>query len=430
MKKSSYSQFVKALPWILIVFWIIFNRRFWHGKGFFHQINFVGSVFGVASFIFFSNSLFLITKWKKLEDWMGGLDKVFQYHQFLGKVGFGCLLLHVFTFASKWAPEGVASYFLYMLPVHHRLSVNLGSYAFLSTTLILTITIFKLLPYHIWKRVHQWMSVVYMVSFLHFFLSYKTSGGVLSTTILYFAALIGFGSAIYKQLIFKFLVKPFQYKVVKVEALNNTLMKITLQAKNGVIPFFPGQYAFIHFEEANFSEEQHPYTLARNGQHNELLIYVKNRGDYTKALLESLRPNWRAFLHGPHGRLDYSCHQNQIWIAGGIGIALFLSWVHSLKSNHGKTIDLFFCCHKRADLVVLEEFKASKNANSKIQIFTFCSEDNKRLSSAEIVKECPDYKDRKIFMCGPKKLTYDIRKQLIALSVRKNNIEYEDFNFF
>jgi hypothetical protein len=33
---------------------------------------------------------------------------------------------------------------------------------------------------------------------------------------LFFAALIGFGSIVYKQLLFKFLVKPFQYKVVKV----------------------------------------------------------------------------------------------------------------------------------------------------------------------------------------------------------------------
>ena len=104
--------------------------------------------------------------------------------------------------------------------------------------------------------------------------------------------------------------------------------------------------------------------------------------------------------------------------------------MHSVKPNHGKTIDLFFCCHNRADLAVLEEFEVLKQGVSGIQVFTFCSEDNKRLSTDEIIKACPDYKKRKFFMCGPRKLTYDMRKKLVGLSVKKTNIEYEDFNFF
>lgn len=430
MKKVYLSQFIKSFPWIFLAIWMAFNLSVCDFRGFFHKINCIGSFFGAASFIFFSTSLLLITRWRKLEDWLGGLDKIFRYHQFLGKVGFACLLMHVFTFALKWAPKGLSSFFLYVFPVHHRLSINLGSYAFLSMTLILTITIFKLLPYHIWKKIHQWMSVVFLISFLHFFLSRKTLGSGLSTAILYFSALIGFVSAIYKQLFFSFFVKPFEYTVVKAEVMGETLTKVTLRAKDRIISFVPGQYAFIHFEEPNFSKEQHPFTLARNGQYNDLLIYVKNRGDYTKALQGSLRPNWTAFLEGPYGCLDYRLHQKQIWIAGGIGIALFLSWMHSLKSNHGKTIDLFFCCHKRVDLAVLKEFEVLKQGVSGIRIFTFCSEEGKRLCAAEIIKTCPDYRDRKIFMCGPKKLTYGVRKQFVALSVKKNDIEYEDFNFF
>jgi len=430
MKKSFPSHLAKSIPWILLAIWTAFNSSLWNFEGLFHQINSIGSFFGAASFICFSTSLFLVTRWRKLEDWIGGLDKVFRYHQFMGKVGFACLLIHVFTFALKWTPRGFSSFFLYVLPVHHRFSINLGSYAFLSMTLILIITIFKLFPYHIWKKIHQLMGVVFLISFLHFFLSHKYLGSGFSRAILYFSALVGLVSAIYKQLVFKFFVKPFEYTVVRAEVMGETLMKITLRAKNRIIPFVPGQYAFIHFEEPSFSKEQHPFTLARNDEQNHLFIYVKNRGDYTKALQGSIQSNWTAFLEGPYGRLDYRSHHRQIWIAGGIGIALFLSWMHSLKSKHEKTIDLFFCCHKRADLAALDEFEIFKRGFAGIRIFTFCSEDGKRLSPAEIIKACPDYKDRKIFMCGPKKLTHDMRKQLMALSVKTNNIEYEDFNFF
>lgn len=428
MNKVVKSQLVKSIPWVLLVFWTAFNSNFWGFNRLFRQVDSLALFFGAASFIFFSTSLFFVTRCRKLEDWIGGLDQVFQYHQFLGKVGFACLLIHVFTFASKWIPRGFISFFLYALPVHHRLSINLGSYAFLCITLILTITVFKLLPYHIWKKVHKWMGVLFFISFLHFFLSQKRLGSSFSTAILYLSAIIGFASAIYRQFFFSLFVKPFQYIVLKKEIINETLMKVTLRAKNEIILSLPGQYAFIHFEEPNFSKEQHPFTLARN--ENDLIIYVKNRGDYTKALQIALQPNWVAFLEGPYGRLDYRSHSKQIWIAGGIGIALFLSWMHSLKPNHGKTIDLFFCCHSRADLAALKEFELFTQGISGIRIFTFCADDGKRLYSSEIIKACPDYKDRKIFMCGPKKLTQDMRKQLMSLSINRNNIEFEDFNFF
>jgi predicted ferric reductase len=308
-----------------------------------------------------------------------------------------------------------------------RLSVNLGSFAFIAMTLIIVVTIFKLLPYHLWKKLHQWMSVVFLVSFLHFQFSEKAIGSDLSNSLLYLAALLGLGSAAYKQIFYGLFIKPFQYTVAKTEALNETLLKVTLIAKGKHVPCMPGQYGFIHFQRPNFSNEQHPFTLAWNVKNKNLLIYVKCRGDYTNTLYRSLAPGWAAFIDGPYGRLDYRPYKKQIWIAGGIGIALFISWIHSLKPSHGKTIDLFFCCHNRSDLAILKELEVDELG---IQIFTFCSENNNRFSCDELIKKCPDFKERKIFMCGPQRLTKAMKKQLLTLSVNKNNIEHEDFNFF
>lgn len=430
MNKKSQALITKSLPWIFLALWILLCSGLWHPKGFLHRVSAAGSIFGAASFFLFSYSFLFITKWRKLEDWLGGLDKVFRFHQFLGKAGYSCLVVHVLTFSLKWARWGLSSYFSYLLPVHNRLSINLGSYAFIFMTLILAITIFKLLPYHLWKMIHKWMSAVFLISFLHFLFSDKALGSNVSNSLLYLAALIGLGSAVYKQVLYPLLVKPFQYRVSKAEALNKTLLKVTLVAKNKNLKFIPGQYAFIHFQEPGFSKEPHPFTLARNDANNNLLIYVKSRGDYTKALHNSLETDWTALINGPYGRLDYRPYHKQIWIAGGIGIALFLSWMHSLKPLHKKNIDLFFCCHNRSDLDILKEFKESKLDVLGIRIFTFCSENNKRLTCDEITKKCPDYKERKIFMCGPRRLTKSMKKQLLALSVRDSNIEYEDFNFF
>lgn len=424
------SLITKSLPWIFLAFWILLNPGLWHSKGLFHQVNAIGSIFGAASFFFFAFALLFITKWKVLENLLGGLDKTFRFHQFLGKVGYACLVIHVFTFSLKWARWGLATYFSYLLPIHHRFSINLGSLAFIFTTLILAITLFKLLPYHLWKKLHQWMSVVFLMSFLHFLLSTKAIGSHGSNALLYVAGLVGLLSAAYKQVFRPLLVKPFQYQVINAEAMNETLLKVTLEAKTKDISCIPGQYAFIAFKAPNFSKEEHPFTLAKEAKNHHLLIYVKSRGDYTKALHNALQPNWTAFIEGPHGSLDYRPYQKQIWIAGGIGIALFLSWMHALKPSDKKIIDVFFCCHNRSDLAILKEFEALKTGIPTLKIFTFCSEDRSKLACADIITTCPDYKDRKIFMCGPRKLTKDMRKQLIARGALKSAIEYEDFNFF
>jgi len=424
------SFILKSLPWIFLILWVLINQKTWHFNRPSHLYNVVGATFGAASFFLFSFSFLYITKWKILESCFGGLDKVFRYHQFLGKIGYSFLLIHISSFSIKWGHGDIPSFFLNLLPIHRSLAINIGSYAFIFMTLILGITVLKLLPYHIWKRLHKWMSVVYILSFIHFLLFERSIGSFASNLLLYTSAAVGLASIVYKQLLYSLFVTPYKCSVAKVEKLNKNLVKITLHSKNEPVRFIPGQYVFVHFDSPNFSKEQHPYTLALDKKSAHILLYVKSRGDYTRALHTSLQTGWDAYLEGPYGRLDFRSDKKQIWIAGGIGIALFLSWIHALKISDKKTIDLFFCCHNRSDLDILNEVRETIHDVQGIRIFTFCSEESQHLNCSNIVKQCPDYRDRKIFMCGPRKLTQSIRKQLLSLSVDRTHIEYEDFNFF
>lgn len=67
---------------------------------------------GVAGFYLFSLSLLLSSRWKKLEDWFGGLDQIYQLHRKLGIFG-GCLILiHPWAEALKWYPQRLEKFFI------------------------------------------------------------------------------------------------------------------------------------------------------------------------------------------------------------------------------------------------------------------------------------------------------------------------------
>ena len=62
-----------------------------------------------------------------------------------------------------------------------------------------------------------------------------------------------------------------------------------------------------------------------------LRVTVKALGDYTSRLPELIEPGMPAVIGGPHGRFDHrKGTDRQVWIAGGVGVAPFLSWLRAL----------------------------------------------------------------------------------------------------
>jgi predicted ferric reductase len=48
-------------------------------------------------------------------------------------------------------------------------------------------------------------------------------------------------------------------------------------------------------------------------------------------------------IFGPHGRFDYrGGGQRQVWIAAGVGITPFHSWIRSLESSFDREVQFFY----------------------------------------------------------------------------------------
>lgn len=419
---------------LFVVIWLTSTYESWFYGRWNHQLKGIGNILGVTGYTLFALSLFLSSRWKKLELWFGGLDKIYSIHHKVGVWAFIFILAHPFILALKWFPQRVDHFFLFFLPIHPRLSVNLGSLAFWLMVVIIGITILKLLPYDKWKITHKFMSFVFILASLHIILTTKKfSTALLPQLLLFLPMVIGLWGIIYKQVYISLFAHFPIFEVVNTQKLNDNVVEICFCSKEKKLNYIPGQYVFCSFEGKHLTKESHPFTLSGSPQ-GDLSILVKARGDYTKILYEHIKEGYRARIEGPYGRFYFAKGRaQQIWISGGIGITPFIAWIRFLLQYphlQPHKISLFNCYHRKKDEIFTDIFEEAHNKLQEFHYFPFCSENKKHLDVPKIEYLCPKIKDKDVFMCGPKRLTRHFFEHLLSCGVKRENIHFEDFEFF
>jgi predicted ferric reductase len=241
-----------------------------------------------------------------LEEWFGGLDHIYNFHHLIGLWGLAFIVSHPFVLALKWVPYRMDKFYAFIFPIHGRLSVNLGAFAFWLFLILIAITLSKCFPYDKWKISHKLMGVVFLLASLHFLTSDRLYGDShLQKPLLCLPMVLGFFGIFYKQLFLDFLANYPKYIVRKIDKLNENVAEVFFEPKGEKISFIPGQYAFFSFKSSFLTEETHPFTLCSTADGASFSILVKARGDFTKSLFDYLRPGDIARVEGPYGRFDY-----------------------------------------------------------------------------------------------------------------------------
>lgn len=381
-------------------------------------------------FILYAISLVLSTRMAWIEDIFGGLDKVYQTHHTIGKIAFFLILYHPIALAARWIPEDVVKALQYVLPTHRRLSIDLGSWALLGFLLLMLVTLVIKIPYDKWKLTHKLTGFIFLLFIAHFFLLDElVSANVPLAVYLGFFSVLGITSFLYKTVFFDWFADKKSFIVEKVERLNPKVMEITLKPKNERLTFTPGQFCFFSYEDSAISKEAHPFTIFSITEEKSISIIVKALGDYTNHLYQTLSPGVEALIEGPYGRFDFKKYsQPQLWIAGGVGIAPFISWANDLNKESLPSdfdADLYYCVNSREEAIHIEKFN---ELESKLPSFSFhliCADRDGFLST----KEINNLKGREIFICGPKEMRQSLLKEFKELQVPDHNIHFEDFDF-
>ena len=389
-----------------------------------------GQLLGLIGMTLFAVTLILSARLSFLEDYFGGLDRMYNVHHNTGITAFLFLLAHPLFLAIPYLQSSALRAAEFLLPSANW-PKNFGIFSLLLMMALLTITLYARWRYQLLRFLHQILGVTFFFGALHGLLMPSD----ISNSILlkwYMLSLSGFALCgyLYRTIFGAYLVKHFTYVVTGVQKLDETVTEIVMTPKSERMKYAPGQFLFISFKSPGIKHEVHPFSISSAPEENELKITVKALGDYTKTL-PSILVGSTARIEGPFGRFSFtnSYTNSHIWIAGGIGITPFLNMARSLRSSTVTpyAIDFYYSTKTRAEMIFLNELTDISNAYPSLRIFPFPSDEKGFLSVDTITKASGDITAKDIYVCGPPPMMHSIVLGCKKLGIPNKLVHCEEF---
>jgi predicted ferric reductase len=182
--------------------------------------------------------------------------------------------------------------------------------------------------YQDWKNLKRFIGIFFILAFFHS-LTVKALDAKVAITWVMLFFIIGTASYLYTEVFGVLFRQQLPYHVQAVKHPNNSSTEVTLRAqKQPIRKHRAGQFLFVRFPGGKGLNESHPFTISSAPAEEVLRLTIKACGNFTRDLFGSLKAGAGAVVEGPFGMFDYKTGgPRQIWIAGGIGLTPFLSFV-------------------------------------------------------------------------------------------------------
>jgi len=387
----------------------------------------LGQISGLAGMVLFSLNLILSGRFKFLDKYIFGLDRLYKNHHQLGVVAFVLLLLHPLLLAYKYWLLSFSLALSFLLPSANW-AVNYGIVALALMIVLMILTLFVKIKYPKWKLSHKFMVVVFVLAILHtFFIVSDISRDLVLRVYVLGLAILGLLSGFYRSFLSHWFNDYYNYEVAEVLPLNQNIVSIKLTTKGKPLKYQSGQFIFVSFKSDAVSQEIHPFSLCSVAGDLYVQLVVKSLGDYT-GNLKNLKVGDKALLEGPFGRFFYKKAESskQIWLAGGVGITPFYSMAKDLDDNY--EVDLYYCVSDSSEAVLLKELLSIADNNKKFRVFVWASKDKGRISIEQISQYSQSLSEKDIFLCGPEPFMENLRKRFLTSGFKNKQIHWENFN--
>lgn len=389
------------------------------------SIAYLGNLLGVFGFAAFTLALLLAVRLPLHEKIFGNLGQSYRFHQVIGTIALITLLLHpVFLVwpLIQFSPKAAA---LFLLPIGD-IAKTLGILGLLLMAFCIICTYYIRLPYHIWKKVHRYLALAFLLGALH---GIFITGSIQSIPALrmLFVLFLGLGvlAIVYRVLFHKLFVHRTPYVVTHIRTVNEKFVDVTLMPKHKGFDLKPGQFAYVTYMSNGVKAEEHPFTIAGSGSDGSIRFVAKKLGDFTRTLSNIVIGD-EAMVEGPYGNFTYTAGgKTQCWIAGGIGITPFLAFAESLPRDYSAT--LFYAISDETENAVAEDIARMRAQKPNLNVVLWKSKEQGFLT-AEAALQHLDPKNTDIFLCGPQGMVTAIRSQLLALKVPHHRIHQEKFS--
>jgi len=415
---------------ITLLIWILSKAYF--ADHFTNPYKYVAKTASLSTMILVCWTTLLSTRARWVERLFGGLDHVYQLHCRMGFASFLLILAHPIFLALDRLPN--VPHFLRYFLFTNKAAENSGIVTFVLFLVLIGFSRWANVAYHRWKYIHEFFGFFLVVSGLHIYLTRADiSKYPLLTVWVYFWLGTALLAYIYIRFLYRFIGPRFHYRVEKIQKLGG-VWEVYLSPLNEFLCFQPGQYLYIAFQSPLLKPEPHPFSISSARQESFLRVSIKELGDYTSRL-SALQPGDRARISGPHGRFGeaYLRHMSTdaVFIAGGIGIAPFLSiledvGLQSLRKGHTW---LIYTVQDVSHAYYHQEIQKEAAQNKRFNYIPYFSNESGFLTAEKLEKQIGNLQRKLFFICGPKPMMDALISQLRKKGVHRNEIFYEDFNY-
>lgn len=401
---------------------------------FFPLRNAMSQLTGVLAIGLMSAAMILALRPRWLEPWLGGLDKMYRLHKWLGIAALVLSITHwLWAQGPKWAgalglltrPARGARPVL-TNPVEIALAgwrgfaEGIGQWAFYAAVLLIVVALVKRIPYRFFQKTHVLLAGAYLVLVFHAVVLFKfaywaTPLGIVT------GALMAYGA--YAAIVLLTRQAGRGRKVEgRVEATHYFSPLRVLETWITLPASWPGhkagQFAFVR---AGVDDGPHPYTMASvwDAGATRVRFITKELGDHTGTLRERLTPGASVTVEGPYGCFTFDDDRpRQIWIGGGIGITPFVARLTHLAAERAagrgsnQVVDLY---HTTADVDPEALARLRRDAEAAgVRLHILVDAQDGFLTGDRIRAEVPDWREASLWFCGPPRFGQALRTDFRA----------------
>lgn len=425
----------------LMLLWLLTGNLFQTPLQFFPFRSAMINFTGVLAMGAMSVGMMLALRPFRMEPFLGGLDKSYRLHKWLGVTALVISIIHwLWVEVPRWlvgwgmlvkppkGPKPPQSWLVEWFNLQHGFAEQVGEWAFYAAVVLILLALIRYFPYRYFFRTHRLLALVYLVLVYHSIVLMKpaqwpTALGMVMALLMLggsIAAVVSLVGGIGRRMRAVGVVDALEY------FRDNHVLQVVIQLRDRWMPHRAGQFAFVTFDE---KEGAHPFTLSSCWDHRgKLCFHIKELGDYTRTLPEVLRVGQMAIVEGPYGCFDFSGpQQRQIWIGGGIGITPFMARLQALAVQpDGREIDLWYSTAEPDPGFIERLTRLAEEAG--IRLHVVFSERDGRLSADRLCEAVPQWKEASIWFCGPGGFGKALREGLTERGLAPANFHQELFD--
>lgn len=283
------------------------------------------------------------------------------------------------------------------------------------------------LPYEAWYATHLLMYVAIGLTFLH---QVPVGGDFMASTWFgwfwygLFAA-VGLLWLGYRVLRPWFKLWRHQFRVHSVVPITHDTFSVFVTGQSiGKFRFEPGQYADWRILAPGLWLQAHPFSISSPYNNTFMRFTVKVGGDYTRRLAQ-VKPGTPVLVDGPRGSFGAERAEQAervVLIAGGIGVAPFLSTANTLLAE-GKQVTLLYAVKTFADAAFLEELKRLQGFG--LVVLLYVADQHYRITPEVLAAHVAP--NSTYYICGPDGMTLSFMQVLKQCGVADKQIITERF---